>query len=108
MHEPEAGETEAGNGTALSRAHAMEKIPDGFTYLDPARFLALFAADRAKSQAALKSYAQIATAAAVFTTKITAPAYRVKPSWALVAGADEITSPDLERSYAASIKQAAR
>src|SRR5260370_27807646 len=41
-HEPDAGETEGGNGkpypTPLSKAQAIEKTPDGFTYLDPARF----------------------------------------------------------------------
>jgi pimeloyl-ACP methyl ester carboxylesterase len=38
---------------------------------------------------------------ASFTTPVTNPAGKVKPSWALVADADEIISPDLERMYAA-------
>ena len=41
------------------------------------------------------------TAAGVFTTPVTDPAWKVKPSWALVAGADKIINPDLERFYAA-------
>ena len=41
------------------------------------------------------------TAARVFTTPVTDPAWKVKPSWALVADADETISPDLERFYAA-------
>ena len=44
---------------------------------------------------------QILTAAAVFTTPVTDPAWRVKPSWAFVADADQIINPDLERFYAA-------
>ncbi len=41
------------------------------------------------------------TAAGVFTAPVTDPAWKVKPSWALVADADEIINPDLERFYAA-------
>ncbi len=104
-HEPDEGENEAANGkkypTALSRANAIEKTPDGFTYLDPARFPELFAADMPRAQAQFEADAQILTAAKVFTTPVTTPAWKTKPSWALVAGADEIISPDLERMYAA-------
>ncbi len=104
-HEPDAGETEGGNGkpypTPLSKAQAIEKTPDGFTYLDPARFYELFAADLPREQAEFEGHSQIPTAASVFTTPVTNPAWKVKPSWALVADADEIISPDLERMYAA-------
>lgn len=41
------------------------------------------------------------TAAKVFTTPVTNPAWKTKPSWALVATADKIINPDLERMYAA-------
>jgi hypothetical protein len=41
------------------------------------------------------------TAAGVFTAPVTDPAWKVKPSWALVADADDIINPDLERFYAA-------
>jgi pimeloyl-ACP methyl ester carboxylesterase len=40
------------------------------------------------------------TAVAVFTTPVTDPAWKVKQSWALVADADKIINPDLERFYA--------
>jgi hypothetical protein len=40
------------------------------------------------------------TAAQVFTTPVTNPAWKVTPSCAL-AGADKIISPDLERFYGA-------
>ena len=103
-HEPDAGENEAANGkaypTALSRAQAIEKTPDGFTYLDPARFPALFAADMPLAQASFEAHSQILTSAKVFAAPITDPAWRHKPSWALVAGSDNIISPDLERMYA--------
>jgi pimeloyl-ACP methyl ester carboxylesterase len=104
-HEPDAGETEAGNGkpypTPASTANAMRKTPDGFTYLDPARYPDLFAADLPREQAEFEAHSQIPTAGSVFATVVTNPAWKQKPSWALIAGADEIISPDLERMYAA-------
>jgi len=103
-HEPDAGETEAGNGKAFptptSRAKAIQTTPDGFTYLDPALFPKLFAPDLPSAQAEFEARAQILTSAKVFTTPVTSPAWRVKPTWALVAGADQIVNPDLERMYA--------
>ena len=41
------------------------------------------------------------TAAGVFTAPVNDPAWKVKPSWAPVAAADEIINPDLGRFYAA-------
>lgn len=103
-HQPDAGESEGGNGkpypTPTSRARAIQTTPDGFTYLDPAQFPKLFAPDLPRAQAEFEARAQILTSARVFSTPVTSPAWRVKPSWALVAGADQIISPDLERMYA--------
>lgn len=103
-HQPDAGETEAGNGkaypTPTSRAKAIQTTPDGFTYLDPALFPKLFAPDLPRAQAEFEARAQILTSARVFTTPVTSPAWRVKPSWALIAAADQIINPDLERMYA--------
>jgi pimeloyl-ACP methyl ester carboxylesterase len=104
-HEPDAGETEASNGkrfpSATSRTNAIEKTPDGYTYLDPAAFPKAFAADLPPDEAEFEAHAQMLTAAGVFTAPVTDPAWKVKPSWALVADADEIINPDLERFYAA-------
>jgi pimeloyl-ACP methyl ester carboxylesterase len=41
------------------------------------------------------------TSAAVFTAQIPDPAWKKKPSWYMVARADKIINPDLERMYAA-------
>jgi len=38
--------------------------------------------------------------AIAFSGVITTPAWRSKPSWMIVAGADRIINPDLERWYA--------
>ncbi len=100
-HEPDTGETESANGKRLpSAAKAPKKTPDGFLFLDPDHFFEDFAADLPREQAEFEAHSQMFTAAKVFTTPVTNPAWKVKPSWALVATADRIINPDLERMYA--------
>jgi pimeloyl-ACP methyl ester carboxylesterase len=102
-HAPDAGETESGNGKRFPAAgrDAIQKTLDGFTYLDPARYHADFAADLPSDEAWFEARSQMFTAAAVFTTPISNPAWKLKPSWYMVAKSDRIISPDLERMYAA-------
>jgi pimeloyl-ACP methyl ester carboxylesterase len=101
-HEPDAGETESGNGKRMpAAAKAPEKTSDGFLFLDPNHFYEDFAADLPREQAEFEAHSQTFTAAKVFTTPVSNPAWKVKPSWALVAAADRIINPDLERMYAA-------
>jgi pimeloyl-ACP methyl ester carboxylesterase len=103
-HMPDAGENEADDGkrfpSDLSKSGAIKKTPDGFTYLDPAKFHEYFAADLSAEQAAFMARSQVPNAADNFKAVITTPAWRSKPSWTLVAGADRTINPDLERWYA--------
>lgn len=102
-HAPDTGETESGNGKrypAIGR-DAITKTSDGYTYIDPARFHAEFAADLPAAESDFEAHAQGITAASVFTTPIADPAWKTKPVWYMVAKADHIISPDLERMYAA-------
>jgi pimeloyl-ACP methyl ester carboxylesterase len=100
-HALDEGETEAGNGKRFPNAtKAIKKTDDGFTYLDPAFYHADFAADLPQKQAEFEAHAQALTAAAVFKTPATQPAWKSKPSWYAVAKADRIINPDLERMYA--------
>jgi pimeloyl-ACP methyl ester carboxylesterase len=100
-HAPEEGESEAANGKKWpNSAHPFERSPDGFLTIDPAVFHADFAADLPRKQADFEAHSQIPTAAAVFTTTITQPAWKTKPSWYMVAKADKIINPELERMYA--------
>ena len=103
-HMPDAGENESDDGKRfpgdVSKSTAVKKTPDGFTYLDPAQFYAYFAADVSTEQAALMARSQVFNFADNFKAVISTPAWRSKPSWMLVAGADRIINPDLERWYA--------
>jgi pimeloyl-ACP methyl ester carboxylesterase len=100
-HEPDTGETEAANGKRIpSTGKPPLKTRDGFLYLDPAHFPTEFAADLPREQADFEARSQMLTAAGVFTTPVTHAAWKVKPSWALVAGGDMMINPNLERMYA--------
>src|SRR5258705_5893413 len=104
-HMTDAGENAADVGkrfpSDLSKSTAIKKTADGFTYLDPAQFHEYFAADLSAEQAAFMARSQVLNAADNFKAVITAPAWRSKPSWVLVAAKDRAIHPDLERWYAA-------
>ena len=104
-HMPDAGESEADDGkrfpSDLRKSSAIQKTPDGFTFLDPAPFHDYFAADLPVDQAAFMARSQVLNFADNFKAVITTPAWRGKPSWMLVAGKDRTINPDLERWYAA-------
>ena len=107
-HMPDAGENEADDGkrfpSDLSKSGAIKKTPDGFTYLDPAQFREYFAADLPAEQAAFMARSQVLNLGDNFKAAITTAAWRSKPSWMLVAGADRAINPDLERWYATRAK----
>lgn len=103
-HMPDAGENEAEDGkrfpSDLSKSTGIKKTPDGFTSLDPAQFHEYFAADLPADQAAFMARSQVPNFADNFKAVITTAAWRTKPSWVLVAGADRTINPELERWYA--------
>jgi hypothetical protein len=98
---PDAGENEADDGkrfpSDLSKSGAIKKTADGFTYLDPAQFHEYFAADLSAEQAAFMARSQVPNFADNFKAVITTAAWKSKPTWMLVAGADRTINPDLER-----------
>jgi pimeloyl-ACP methyl ester carboxylesterase len=102
-HMPDSGEKESEDGkrfpSDLSKSGAIKKTPDGFTYIDPAQFHELFAADLPAEQAAFMARSQVLNFADNFSATISTAAWRTKPSWMLVAGSDRTISPDLERWY---------
>jgi len=103
-HAPDVGENESALGqktpSVLGKTTgAIKKTPDGFTYLDPILFPKLFAPDLPREQAEFEARSQVLASSTVFSTPLTAAAWLTKPSWGIVAGSDQIISPDLERYY---------
>src|SRR5260221_2216002 len=81
-HAPEEGETVAANGKKFPNASKPPiGTPDGFVFLDPANFPTDFAADLPREQAEFMAHSQMLTAVKGFTTPITNPAWKLKPSW---------------------------
>jgi pimeloyl-ACP methyl ester carboxylesterase len=104
-HMPDVGESEAADGkrfpSDLSKSSAIKTTADSFTSLDLTRFHAYFAADLPAKQTDFMARSQVLNAADNFKAVITAAAWRSKPSWMVVAGADRVINPELERWYAA-------
>jgi pimeloyl-ACP methyl ester carboxylesterase len=101
-HALDVGETQAKNGKKFPNStKAFVKTPDGFLFLNPADFPADFAADLPRAQAEFEAHSQMPVSTQVLTAEIADPAWKVKPSWYMVAKADKIINPDLERLYAA-------
>ena len=108
-HAPDVGEDEGELGkrmpSVLAKTPGAIKVtPDGYTYLNPNEFPKLFAPDLSREQAEFGAQSQVLAAASVFTTPLTAAAWKTKPSWGVVAGGDQIINPDLERWYYARAK----
>jgi pimeloyl-ACP methyl ester carboxylesterase len=108
-HAPDVGEDEAALGkktpSVLAKTDgAVKKTPDEFTYLNPKDFPKLFAPDLSPAHAEFQARSQVLAAAKVFSTPLTAAAWKTKPSWAIVAGDDQIINPELERWYYARAK----
>jgi len=108
-HAPDVGEDEAALGkktpSLLAKTDgAIRKTPDNFTYLNPADFPKLFAPDLPRERAEFVARSQVLAAAKVFSTPMTAAAWKTKPSWGIVAEGDKIINPDLERWYYARAK----
>jgi pimeloyl-ACP methyl ester carboxylesterase len=71
---------------------------DGFLFLDKAKFPASFAADVAPDAAEFMADAQVPWGLEALNGAITAPAWRSKPSWYLVATNDKMIPPDAQRA----------
>ncbi len=99
--QPGAGETLAGLAAETPGATTgIKATPDGFLYLDPAVFAADFAGDIPRADAEFLGHSQVFPAQVTFETKITEPAWKTKPSWALIPTSDRAINPDLMRRMA--------
>ena len=100
-HAPDDGESEAGNGKRYPPAYKSLIVgKDGLDYLDPKMFPSDFAGGVPKDVADFMANSQMPTGDKNFHAIISNPAWKVKPSWYMVAKSDRIINPDLERMYA--------
>ena len=71
---------------------------DGYLFLDRAKFAASFAADVDAEKAAFMADSQVPWGAGAVSGTISEPAWRVKPSWYLVATEDRMIPPAAQRA----------
>jgi pimeloyl-ACP methyl ester carboxylesterase len=104
---PNAGQSfsEMASGYPTPPGIAVLK-PDaaGFLALPPSAVAADFAQDLPAGVTAVMAVTQGPIAAACFSTKVTAAAWKTKPSWYIVAKRDRMIDPNLERALAKKIK----
>jgi pimeloyl-ACP methyl ester carboxylesterase len=97
--QPDTGESIASLGGDKPPAGApLKASADGFLYIDPSAFHADFAADLPAAEASFMARSQVGLSVKAATAGAAAPAWKVKPSFAIVATQDRAINPDLERS----------
>lgn len=104
---PDAGESVS---TLIANPPPGASVPpilppvDGFLMLDKEKFAASFAADVRPSLASFMADSQVPWGVAALEGKVTAPAWKVKPSWYLVASDDHMIPPPAQRQMASRAK----
>lgn len=73
---------------------------NGFLFLDRDKFHASFAADLPAGQAAFMADSQVPWGVNALGGTITEAAWRIKPSWYLIAGDDRMIPPPAQRAMA--------
>ena len=96
--QPDTGESLASLGDSLPPASkAIRPSADGFLSLDPSLFHADFAADLPAAEADVMAHSQVYVSVKAATAPAESPAWKTKPSFAIVATKDRAINPDLER-----------
>lgn len=99
--EPDAGESAMTLAKSNpSASTAIKPTADGFLYLDAAHYRADFAADVPAAEANFMAISQVLANGQTFGTPIDSPAWKNKPSWAIISTKDRMINPDLERTMA--------
>lgn len=101
---PEAGESVASLGANPAPGAPVPPIlppQDGFSIIDKAKFHAAFAADVSPQVAAFMADSQTPFGVPAITGSVSEPAWKVKPSWYVVADADKMIPPAVQRAQAA-------
>ena len=85
-------------GSIVPAANSIAPTADGYLLVDQAKFPADFAADLPAAEAQFMAISQVPINGSILGTPITAPAWKTKPSYGIVATQDRMINPDLERS----------
>jgi pimeloyl-ACP methyl ester carboxylesterase len=104
---PDVGESAGSLGSSVDPAPMGAEVrPDkeGFLSLTEAGVKSNFAQDLSAEEKDLLYVAQAPTAGAALGGNVSQPAWRMKPSWYLVATADRAIQPGLQRTMAARSK----
>lgn len=97
--QPDTGESIAALGASKPPAGTpLKPTADGFLYIEPSLFRADFAADIPASVTDFMGRSQVGLSLKAATGKAGAPAWKAKPTFAIVATHDRSINPDLERS----------
>jgi hypothetical protein len=111
----EVVEVEAFRPLALNHAgqhrHAGEQctVPpilppqDGYRFLDRAKFHTSFAADVSEAKAAFMADSQVPWGVNAVSGAVTEPAWKIKPSWYLVATDDKMIPPPVQRQIRSAL-----
>jgi pimeloyl-ACP methyl ester carboxylesterase len=95
---PDAGEVLGGLlQKTPSATTGIAPSSDGFLFLNPAVYAADFAGDLPKAEGEFMALSQMPVAGKAFGTAISAPAWKGKLTYAIVATQDRMISPELER-----------
>lgn len=104
---PDKGESV---GTLIAHPAPGAPVPpilppqNGFLMLDQSKFVDSFAADVEPSTAQFMAHAQAPWGVDALNGKVTEPAWKIKPSWYLVATSDKMIPPDAQRAMAKRAK----
>jgi len=104
---PDEGESLGEIGSKLPPAPGGQYIapgPGGLLYIDRAHMPAVFAGDLPPAEGAVLAAVQRPVAAAVFTDKMGAPAWKQINSWYQVSEKDQMIPPEAERMMASRAK----
>ena len=99
---PDAGESPGGITQEMPPAAAANLAPDsdGYLWVLQDKFHESFCQDLSADDALVMAVTQKAPLASTFGDTVTAPAWRVKPSWYQVSTQDHMIHPDNERRMA--------
>jgi len=98
---PDTGESAASLEQAVPPAgKGIKENADGYFYIDPASFAADFCADVPPAKAEFMAKSQVLFSKDSFTSPVTSPAWKSKPSWYQVSTQDRAINPENERKMA--------